>query len=131
MWSLLGSKTHSTILDQNIIVKNTRSSRIPHLRILEQVPIPAYSDLKVNLLEPRKLTAAHGRGPPHDNIEVRWVNPEETEDETDNIPRIDELNVESARGLFEWVCEVDPGKSLNVKLRWEVVAPTGVEWEIL
>ena len=31
-------------------------------------------------------------------------------------------------GLFEWVCQLDAGASVDLKSSWEVSAQIGIEW---
>lgn len=38
------------------------------------------------------------------------------------------LDSESAQGMLEWICEVEPGSSVDLVLAWEVSAPAGLDW---
>lgn len=64
-----------------------------------------------------------------DNVQVRWAKADgSSQDESEEDVSAGDLDAQGARGLFEWVCEVGPGKSVDVTLAWEVVAPIGTEW---
>ena len=34
----------------------------------------------------------------------------------------------AAQGLMEWVCDVAPGASVDLKLSWEISVPSGTSW---
>jgi len=120
--SLLNAKTNITSFERKITVTNTRTSRVPRLRISEQIPTSESEKIKVNLLEPNGSDMS--RGKLGDDIQVQWKKPSEESASNDESEHSGEVGVNE----FEWICNLGPGKSSTVTLAWEVVAPIGVDW---
>lgn len=118
----------NTYFAQNITIQNTRLSSISQLRVSEHVPVSISDKVNVNLLEPNVLVPDSRRKnmQVQDKVRARWVRLNgDTQDDSE-----DEVDAENAQGLFEWVCEIEAGKSVDLTLAWEVVTPIGTEWNI-
>lgn len=127
--SLLNAKTNVTSFEQVITVKNARISRIRCLRICEKIPLSEPEKIKVNLIEPNGLATTRGKVALRDGMQARWVKPGEVvSDDVEDQSIAEETDMNSSRGLFEWICEVGPSKTIDVTLAWEVIAPIDVRW---
>ena len=126
--SLLNAKTNVTTFEQAITMKNTRRTPITCLRISEKIPLSESDSIKVNLLEPSGLATSRGKVVLRDNVRARWVKPSESAPEDIDDSSLEDVDMKAARGLFEWICDIGPSKTLDVSLVWEVVAPIGVDW---
>ena len=127
---MLTTKTSTTVFEQSITVKNTRLAPLRDLRIRDQIPVSTDARIKVNILEPTQIIEAKNnivnlsKG-----ISVKWVRRDEDESEKDLVPGGPDVNAETAQGMFEWKCEIEPGASKDVTLSYEVSAPSTVSWE--
>ncbi len=61
-----------------------------------------------------------------EGVRVHWASKRDEDDES-KVP-LEELTMDSAQGLLEWVIEMEPGATLDIKVAWEVVAAVGDEW---
>ena len=89
--------------------------------------------MKINLLEPSTLVPNARRKSTvlQEKVLARWVKPDGgAQDDSEDEAAAAALDLQSAQGLFEWVCEVGPGKSVDLTLAWEVVTPVGTEWNV-
>ncbi|PVG03864.1 hypothetical protein CPB86DRAFT_778959 [Serendipita vermifera] len=153
---LLSTRTTTVSNHQKITIKNTRTSTINRLLVLDQIPVSADSKINVTLLEPSQLEFA-GRGtigtssgnlvsgtvggaggklaiPPEvkisKGVSVRW---KVTDDDEPEDASTEEAGAppgfDGAReGMLEWVCEIPNGKSVDLTLVWEVSAPSRMNW---
>ena len=127
---LLSVKTNNSTSEQRITVKNTRLSVIPRLVVKEQVPVSRDAKIKVDILEPKCL-AQKGKGVTllKKGVSVRWANPKTRADIQIDSSSADELDIDSAQGMLEWICNIEPGASVDLTLSWEISAPSDVVWE--
>lgn len=129
----LSNKTTTSTFEQAITIKNTRQSRVHRLLLRDQVPVSSNSSYKVNLLEPRSL-AANAKGAKNaavlvtEGVRVQWASKRE-EDEESKVPAED-LTMDTAQGLMEWIIELEPSATVDVKVAWEVSAAVGDLWVV-
>lgn len=133
---ILASKSDVTAFTQRITIKNTRSVPISPLIIKDQIPVSVDHSFKVNLYEPAEL------GLPKDRREVdvgagvvaRWSFKAEDGLESDTSSMLKGSGVKSLRegveeeGVVEWVCSLNAGKTTDLSLMYDVVAPAGQAW---
>lgn len=127
--SSFSAKTKTTTFEQSISVKNTRLSKVHRLLLKDQIPIASQADLKVTLFEPSGMVPSgkgnNGKNCVHtlsEGIQVHWA-PKKDSD----VPE-EELSMDQAQGILEWIIEMAPGSNVDVKLSWEVVAPVDFDW---
>ena len=137
---MLSTKTTCTAFEQGISIKNTRLTTIHRLLLKEQVPVSHDARIKVTLIEPRvlatasKMSAASAGVQISKGVRARWL--PRNEDSNNMSAKAasaiaaanEELDAESAHGLMEWICEIEPSSSVDLVLAWEVSAPSGLEW---
>lgn len=124
---ILTVKTDNTNFEQKITVKNTRLSNIPKLVVREQVPVSRDAKIKVAVLEPKGLQ----RGKENiikEGIAIRWANWKAIEGGDLSNEASEDVDMESAQGMLEWICNIEPSASIDLTLAWEISAPSGVEW---
>jgi hypothetical protein len=141
---MLSWGTTTTASHQKITIKNNRGAVIPRLLVREQIPVPRDERLKVTLIEPASIefpnrnaiSGGTSRGDKTLNIPkavklsegivVQWkVNDDEDADaDTKSTAGVDGVR----EGILEWICQIDPGKSTDLNLAWEVQAPANLNW---
>jgi hypothetical protein len=139
---VLSTKHTLTSFEQGITIKNTRLTQLHRLLVKDQIPVSNDARIKVALVEPKVLagagkSAAAGVGvSASKGVRVRWV-PKNGENNVSAktasassaaATANDELDAESARGMLEWVCEIEPSSNVDLVLGWEVSAPVGLDW---
>ncbi|KAH8115703.1 hypothetical protein DFH11DRAFT_1543173 [Phellopilus nigrolimitatus] len=127
--TVLTTKMKTVTFEQAITVKNNRLTRLPRLLIKDRVHVSRDAKLKVNVLEPKGLSAG-GKGKAvtlQNGVAARWVQ-RGGDDVGEAKVSQDESSAESAQGLLEWVCDIEPGATVDVSLVWEVSAPSDTEW---
>lgn len=122
--SIIGTKTKVTYYEQKITIKNTRLSQLPRLIVKDQVFVSRDARFKVRLLEPKSLSGPQKGVTVNRSVTVRWSS-WKTWDDSEST---DDVDMESAQGMLEWNCNIDPGAAVDLSLAWEVSAPVGVEW---
>ena len=136
---VLSSKTTSTTFEQIISIKNTRLTTIHRLVVKEQIPVSHDARIKVSLVEPRALATAQKTSVSSSGVQVlkgvqvKWVpRGEDTNISAKSIGSLttsnEEIDAESAQGMLEWICEIEPGVGIDLLLGWEVSAPASVGW---
>lgn len=131
--TIFSARVGNTYFEQNITIRNIRLSRISQLRVSECVPVSNSDKLKINLLEPSMLASNPWQKSTlaQDKVQAHWVKPGGgAQNESEDEASVAAIDLQKAQGLFEWVCEVDPGKSVDLTLAWEVVTPIGMEWSV-
>jgi hypothetical protein len=136
----------STVYQQAISIKNTRSLLLSRLIVKDQVPVSTNAQIKVNVSDPTlpELQASGGKTlsdtssstgskevaiSGNNNVRARWVRVNEDNDAfTDTSAGNVEVNTE---GLMEWICRVEANSTLDLKLSWEVNVPKGFKWKQL
>ena len=109
-------------------MKNTRLSAIPRLLVKEQVPVSRDAKIKVNIVEPKSLSKKGGETVLKEGVSVRWAS-RVTDEETPTVSSTtDELDMDSAQGMLEWICNIKPSTSVDLTLSWEISAPSGTIW---
>ena len=135
---VLSTKHILTSFEQGISIKNTRLTSLHRLIVKDQIPVSNDARIKVLLIEPSELANAgkisiETSVPVSKGVRVRWVPRDE---DTSNMSAKasskvaatnEELDAESARGLLEWVCEIDASSSVDLRVSWGVSAPVGLE----
>ena len=135
------STTHA--YEQRLTINNTKSSPLPFLKIVDQIPVPEHSEIAVKLINPAlkepgqevsveipKAQAgavtqnvslaevvAASIGPNHkvkEGVVAVW-------DGADD-PDVD-LGSFGKSGKINWLCEVPAKEKLNLTLQWEVGVP--------
>ncbi|KAG8904687.1 hypothetical protein FRB99_001328 [Tulasnella sp. 403] len=129
---VLATKTDVNSFTQRISVKNNRSTPIYPLYVKDQIPVSEDNELKVSVLEPKDIGAAKDRREvlvSHD-VKARFAFkdycPERahfTGEEIDSTKKAVEED-----GVIEWVCNLGAGKSIDLTLVYEIVAPQGKQW---
>jgi hypothetical protein len=136
----------STVYQQAISIKNTRSIPLSRLIVKDQVPVSTNAKIKVNVLEPtlpELLAGASKSGldatsstaskevaiSGNKDVRARWVRVNEDDDAfaEASLGKV-EVNMQ---GLTEWVCRVEASSNLDLKLGWEVNVPKGFKWKQL
>ena len=121
------TKTATTVFEQVITIKNTRLAPLHDLRVREQIPVSSDARIKVTLLEPKQLTDAGKKTVSvNEGVDVKWAQGDE--DEVDNSPAAPDVNAETAQGMLEWICDINPGASKDITLSYEVTSPSAVPW---
>lgn len=113
-----------TYYEQKITIKNTRLSQLPRLIVKDQIFVSRDARFKVRLLEPRSLSGPQKEGTVNRSVTVRWSSWKAGDDNESTA----DVDMESAQGMLEWNCNIDPGATVDLSLAWEVSAPAGVEW---
>ena len=126
--TLLSVKTNYTTSEQQITVKNTRLSAIPRLLVKEQVPVSRDAKIKVNIVEPKSLSKKGGETVLKEGVSVRWASRVADEETPTVSSTTDELDMDSAQGMLEWICDIKPSTSVDLTLSWEISAPNGTIW---
>ncbi|KAG8741042.1 hypothetical protein FRC10_003426 [Ceratobasidium sp. 414] len=111
---------------QRITVRNSRSSTVSALRILDHVPFSTDARITVNMLSPDGLGPVVDEGEAPDvskNKDRPWANIQKGVK-----ARWADLDV-GGEGTVEWVCEMQPNAELELELSWEVSAPAGQKWQ--
>ncbi|KAH8115713.1 hypothetical protein DFH11DRAFT_1301174 [Phellopilus nigrolimitatus] len=127
--TVLTTKMKTVTFEQAITVKNSRLTRLPRLLIKDHVHVSRDAKIKVTVLEPKGLSAG-GKGKAvtfQNGVVARWVQ-RGGDDVGEAKVSQDESSAESAQGLLEWVCDIEPGATVDVNLIWEVSAPPLTEW---
>lgn len=124
---LLTARTNNTMSEQKISVKNTRLAPVSKLIVREQIPVSRDAKIKVLLLEPKALQKDK-ENVLKEGISVRWTNWKAVENGDLSSLSSEGLDMESAQGMLEWVCTIEPSSTADLSLSWEISAPTGVEW---
>ncbi|KAH8115728.1 hypothetical protein DFH11DRAFT_1507331 [Phellopilus nigrolimitatus] len=128
--TVLTTKMKTVTFEQAITVKNSRLTRLPRLLIKDHVHVSRDAKIKVNVIEPKGLSVGGGRGKAvalQNGVVARWV--QRGGDDIGEVrPYEEESSLESAQGLLEWVCDMEPGATIDVSLVWEVSAPAYTEW---
>jgi hypothetical protein len=136
----VGHKTDVTSFNQSISIKNTRTGPAGPIFVKDQVAVSTDSAFKVVILEPREL------GLPKDRKEVavtpgvkaRYSFKEEPgsgDGDSASVLRglrpknSEQISGIEEEGVIEWVCDLDPGRSVDLALVWEVAAPAGQRWQ--
>ncbi|KAG9037268.1 hypothetical protein FRB95_006211 [Tulasnella sp. JGI-2019a] len=132
----LQNKIDITSHTQRLTIKNTRSSRVSPLIIKDQVPVSVDSAVKVLVNVPKELGEAKERkevavAP---GVKARWAIKGRVEDEdsastSGSASGGGPSGVED-EGVVEWLCDVEAGKSIDLTLAWDVVAPAGKNWTV-
>ena len=142
--ALLSGGTTTLASYQKITIRNNRGSTIPRLLVREQIPVSRDERLKVNLIEPASIehpnrstiggTTSKGERSQYipkpvrlaNGVTVQWkVNDDEdAEGDTKSTAGMDGAR----EGMLEWICEIGSGKSTELNLAWEVIAPSSLNW---
>ena len=93
----------------------------------EQVPVSRDAKIKVNILQPKSLSLKGKETALKDGVSVRWASRKADEDLVD-ISAAEEMDVDSAQGMLEWICNIEPSASVDLTLSYEISAPDGVTW---
>ncbi|KAH8115721.1 hypothetical protein DFH11DRAFT_1834901 [Phellopilus nigrolimitatus] len=128
--TVLTTKMKTVTFEQAITVKNSRLTRLPRLLIKDHVHVSRDAKIKVNVIEPKGLSVGGGRGKAvalQNGVVVRCVQ-RGGDDIGEARSYEEESSLESAQGLLEWVCDMEPGATVDVSLVWEVSAPAYTEW---
>ncbi|QRV75875.1 hypothetical protein RhiJN_03890 [Ceratobasidium sp. AG-Ba] len=125
-FSTKDSKQSVVAHSQRISIRNSRSSPISGLRVLDHVPVSTDVRIKVNVFSPE------GLGPVIDDTEDAKENKGRSWKSVQNgvKARWADLDV-GGEGTVEWVCDVQPNTELQLDLAWEVSGPAGLRWETL
>lgn len=113
--------------EQKISVKNIRLAPVSKLIVREQIPVSRDAKIKVLLLEPKALQKDK-ENVLKEGISVRWTNWKAVENGDLSSLSSEGLDMESAQGMLEWVCTIEPSSTADLSLSWEISAPAGVEW---
>ncbi|KAG8869797.1 hypothetical protein FRB98_002193 [Tulasnella sp. 332] len=125
----LQNKSDITSHTQRLTIKNTRSSRVSPLFIRDQVPVSVDSAVKVLLNAPKELGEAKERKEVNvaAGVKARWAI-KGREDDEDSVLSSGKASGVEEEGVVEWVCDVDSGKSIELTVAWDVIAPAGKTW---
>ncbi|KAG8701427.1 hypothetical protein FRC09_005376 [Ceratobasidium sp. 395] len=120
------SKQSVSAFAQRITVRNSRSSTISTLRILDHVPVSTDAQFKVKVLSPKGLGPVTEEGDTLDvnkNKDRSWIS-------VQNGVKARWANLDvGGEGTVEWICEMKPNEELELELSWEVSAPAGQKWQ--
>ncbi|CAE6494150.1 unnamed protein product [Rhizoctonia solani] len=117
-------KQEATKYSQLILIRNTRPTAVPTLHILDHVPVSNDSTIKVNVTSPQGLR--ENNRPTEDDTDEKqhdaWVHPQKGVKARWAPPNI------GGEGAIEWVCAINAGEEIELKLGWEINAPEGTKW---
>ncbi|CAE6417179.1 unnamed protein product [Rhizoctonia solani] len=115
--------THS----QRIIIRNSRTSPVSALRVLDHIPVSTDAQIVVKVVSPRGLESPIvGTSPTslesgstqekpwnevQKGVKARWA--------TSDI---------GGEGAVEWSCDIAPSNEIELELAWEVSAPASQPW---
>lgn len=120
------AKTDVTTHTQRVSIKNTRNTKISPLILRDNVPLSEDASIKVLVHVPKELGESKGRREVNvaAGIKARWALKEDPGNEfgTTTAGGVED------DGVVEWVCEVDTGKTVDLALVWDVIAPAGLAW---
>ncbi|KAG8699919.1 hypothetical protein FRC08_005035 [Ceratobasidium sp. 394] len=126
-----GTKFSISSHSQRIVVRNSRATSIPALRVLDHLPVSTDTLIDVNTLVPAGLvsqaslalageTTSLGKrkGRPwkdvRKGVKARWADLDD-----------------GGEGTVEWICDIQPSEELELELGWEVKAPAGRNWVVV
>lgn len=119
-------KRNVTTYSQRIAIRNSRSTSVPGLRVIDHVPTSTDEVVRVNLLAPAGLGPAvlpATEVPEGQNTEEReWVRTHRRV-KTRWAP----FDV-AGEGALEWSCDIKPSEEIELELSWEVSVPVGQRW---
>ncbi|KAG8903531.1 hypothetical protein FRB99_003162 [Tulasnella sp. 403] len=143
---VLASKVDVSSFTQRITIKNTRGETVSPLFVKDQVPVSTNTAFKVVMVEPHDIGLARERREIviASGVKARWSFTGTDEDEgkaeissvtgTSNkrkstivTKHVGGSGVEE-EGVIEWVCDMEAGKTVDLALAWDVIAPTGQTW---
>lgn len=121
-----GTKQNITTYSQRIVIRNSRSSAVPGLRVIDHIPTSTDAVVKVNMLAPSGLGPAvlPANEVPDDKStkERDWVR-------TQKRVKARWAPLEAGgEGTVEWSCDIKAGEELALELSWEVSVPVGQTW---
>lgn len=120
------SKQDISTYSQRISIRNSRSTSVPGLRVIDHVPTSTDAVVKVNMLAPTGLGPAvlPANNTPEDKSvkEREWVRTQKRVK-----ARWAPLDV-GGEGTIEWSCDIKAGEELGLELSWEVSVPSGQSW---
>ncbi|KAF8741852.1 hypothetical protein RHS02_03980, partial [Rhizoctonia solani] len=114
-----------TKYSQQINIRNTRSTVVPALHIIDHVPVSNLETLKVKVVSPQGLRENHRpteSGGAQSRGEV-WVRPQRGVRAQWAPPDV------AGEGAIQWLCAIGAGEEVELKLGWEVSAPEWTEWQ--
>lgn len=117
---------------KHITIKNTRAVRAWPVIVRDTVPVSVDAELKVIVDNPKELadikeTKVVEVGP---GLKARWAANRDKEESEG--PAVEAFGTDYAEeGTVEWSCDIAPGKSVDLHLRWDVVALAGQDWRSL
>ncbi|KAF8609754.1 hypothetical protein BDV93DRAFT_465221 [Ceratobasidium sp. AG-I] len=120
------TKQNITTYSQRITIRNSRSTSVPALRVIDHVPISTDEVVKVNVLAPAGLGPAVlpvSEVPEEASIKER----EWTRAQKRVKARWAPLDV-GGEGTVEWSCDMKAGEEIELELSWEVSVPVGQKW---
>ncbi|CAE6440889.1 unnamed protein product [Rhizoctonia solani] len=109
-------KQETTKYSQLITIRNNRPTAVTALNILDHVPVSNDSTIKVNVTSPQGLRGNNKPVEDDTNEQQRegWVFPQKGVQARWAPPSI------GGEGAIEWMCTIDAGEGLELKLGWEI-----------
>ncbi|KAI3613241.1 mucoidy inhibitor a [Moniliophthora roreri] len=134
------------VYTQRVTIQNTKTSAIPFLKIIDQIPVPEHSEIKVKIVSPalkdpsadvldNAPRASNKQGFHTSLSEVIAATAGLNVEVADGIIAVwdgaDEpdadLRVLGKNGKMNWLCEVAAKEKLNLILQWEVSVPQNMD----
>ena len=120
------TKRNVTTYSQRITVRNSRSTSVLGLRVIDHVPTSTDEVVKVNVLAPSGLGPAvlPASEVPEDasTKEREWARAQKR-----GKARWAPLDM-GGEGTVEWSCDMKACEEIELELSWEVSVPVGQKW---